>query len=180
MNEIRFQLIKEATREYIRRGIPPTMAARKAAQDVNLIISRYEAGWDEEMLFVGMDGFFKKLVKAVSKPFKKIGKTVEKGVKQFAKQVEKHVIRPVAHWKYLSVVANVIPVVGTALSLAISAAQTARSLYVAKKDARKANVDFEQNATIAYSQYKQEIMKRNIQPLSYDQFKQMIVSQSSF
>ena len=185
MKEIEQSLIREIAQDYMLRGMDYSTALYHAGRMARIIVSRMESGAPEEYWTVGMGLSLKSIVKAVTKPFKQVGKAVSRavkdvghGVEHFAQQIEKHVIRPVAHWQYLSIAANLVPGYGQVLSGLISAAQTARSVYVNVKDQKKAMREFEQKAGLAYRQYQDEALKRGLQPMSFSQFKDAISQQA--
>lgn len=195
MKRIQSDLSRAIYREYLRRGMDSGTASYHAANAASLIVSRMESGAPEPYWTAGLDGFFKKLVKSVTKPFKKIGKEIERAGKKVEKavvrpvaheiaripvNVEKNIIRPVAHWKYLSVVANIIPGYGQAISAAISAAQTLNNYERMRRATSQQRGEFEQQAAIAFRQYQEEALKYNLQPMTFDDFKNALMSQASF
>lgn len=197
MKRIEFDLAREMSREYMRRGLDSGTAQYHGARMARIVVSRMESGAPEDYWTVGMDGFFKKLVKTVTKPFKKAASWVEKevirpvaheiervprNVEKAVEKLEKEVIRPVAHWKYLSVVANAIPGYGPVISAAISAAQTLNQMEKMRRSASQikgAEVEFEKQAAIAYREYQEQVLRKNIMPMSFYDFKNALITQST-
>lgn len=201
MERLGVDLTKAMTAEYMRRGMDPRTAAYHGANLARLVMSRWDAGHRDDMLTVGLDGFFKNLVKAVTKPFKKaakfvgkkvikpitkgvrqagrqiekhILKPVGKGTKQLVQQIEKHVVRPVAHWEHLSLVANIVPGYGQVLSGVVAAAQAANTIYSTKRDSKKAEQNYRMQVQSAYDTYLIEAMKAGVRPLTIGEFQQAI------
>lgn len=186
LSEIRESLFREIYADKRRQGIPDRVALAHSHYLADMIVSRMDRGIPVDMVHVGLGGLsLKKLVRKIVKPFekavKKVGKEIERvaekvgeETKRVGHQIEQKIIRPVAHWKYLSYAANLIPGYGTVLSLAVTAAQAGRMIHKSKKELR----EFEHRSMDAYRMYKMEAERLNLPPLSYEQFKNALLAQA--
>lgn len=194
LQQMESQLHHAFVDEYRRQGVPYHLAGQLARSNARLVVARYQAGWPEEALGAGLGLSLKSIVKSVSKPFKKAAKFVEKkilkpiekavirpvakGVVHAATEFEQHVIRPVAHWEYLPVVASLIPGYGQVLGPAINAAQTARTLYVANKDNKAALRDYNRAIDKAYALYVTEAQNAGVLVMNKEQFEYALQMQA--
>lgn len=188
MQRVYADLHREIAKGHRERGMPPAMAYRVAASQARTIIQRWQAGVPDELVTVGMGSWISKAWKKITKPFKKLGKWTErkifrpigKGVKHVMREAEQHIIRPIAHWKYLSTVANIIPGYGQVLSVAIAAGQAARQIHKVQKQtkqAKQAMAAFEKNARTAFFEYNRQVSARGLMPMSFNQFKDALLAQ---
>jgi hypothetical protein len=140
-----------------------------------------------------LGGFFKKLTKSIGKVFAGVGKVIGKTVAAIAKPVGRIVAAPikvmaalmpvkgvqkvlkkvagVVEKAALPAVLNIIPGVGTALSIAVSGILTAKSVYDANKANKAAKANMENQIAGAYGTYKQEVAAAGYKPVEQAVFR---------